>query len=202
MAGKENVDPDIDNFKPTKREKKGSIKPSKRFKLATNDEEVNVLTKGYTPDNTKKNTAWSLKVFNEWRCSREGNCPADLLTSGKTNHSLRATGGNCPADLLTSGKTNHSLRATGATPLFQKNVPERIVQKVTGHRSVEALRFYERISVSQNREVSKTLMTNMQSESVAVKCDSQQMFRSLGGINHCSIENITFNIGNQQAASE
>ena len=181
MAGKENVDPDIDNFKPTKREKKGSIKPSKRFKLATNDEEVNVLTKGYTPDNTKKNTAWSSKVFNEWRCSREGNCPADLLTSGKTNHSLRAT---------------------GATPLFQKNVPERIVQKVTGHRSVEALRFYERISVSQNREVSKTLMTNMQSESVAVKCDSQQMFRSLGGINHCSIGNITFNIGNQQAASE
>lgn len=29
------------------------------------------------------------------------------------------------------GKTNHNLRATGATTLFQKNVPERIVQKVT-----------------------------------------------------------------------
>ena len=28
--------------------------------------------------------------------------------------------------------------------------------------------------------------------SVAVKGDSQQMFRSLGGINHCSIGNITF----------
>ena len=75
-----------------------------------------------------------------------------------------------------------------------------IVQKVTGHRSLEALRSYERISVSQNQEVSKILMTNVQSESVAVKCDSQQMFRSLGGINHCSIGNITFNIGNQQAA--
>ena len=100
------------------------------------------------------------------------------------------------------GKTNHSLRATGATTLFQKNVPERIVQKVTGHRSLEALRSYERISVSQNQEVSKILMTTVQSQSVAVKGDSQQMFRSLGGINHCSIGNITFNIGNQQAASE
>ena len=84
MAGKENVDPDLDDFKPTKRERKGPIKPSKRFKPVTNDEEVNVLTKGYTPDNTKKkNRAWSLKVFNEWRCSREGDCLADLLTSGK-----------------------------------------------------------------------------------------------------------------------
>ena len=45
-------------------------------------------------------------------------------------------------------------------------------------------------------------MTNVQSQSVAVKGDSQQMFRSLGGINDCSIGNITFNIGNQQAASE
>ena len=80
MASKENVDPDLDEFKPTKRGRKGSIEP---FKPATNDEEVNVLTKGYIPDNTKKNTAWSLKVFNECRCLRAGNCPADLLTSGK-----------------------------------------------------------------------------------------------------------------------
>ena len=45
MAGKENVDPDLDDFKPTKRGRKGSIEPSKGFKPATNDEEVNVLTK-------------------------------------------------------------------------------------------------------------------------------------------------------------
>ena len=82
MAGEENVDPDLYDFKPTKRRRKVPIEPSKRFKPATNDEELNVLTKGYIPNNTKENTAWSLKVFNEWRCSREGNCPADLLTSG------------------------------------------------------------------------------------------------------------------------
>ena len=83
-----------------------------------------------------------------------------------------------------------------------KNVPERTVQKVTSHRSLEALRSYERISVSQNQEVSKIFMTNVPSQSVAVKGDSQQMFGSLGGINHCSIGNINFNIGNQQAVSE
>ena len=71
------------------------------------------------------------------------------------------------ANIVHVGKTNHSLRATGATTLFQKNVPERIVQKVTGHRSLEALHSYERISVSQNQEVSKILMTNVQSQSVA-----------------------------------
>ena len=43
-------------------------------------------------------------------------------------------------------KTNHLLRATGATCMFQANVPEKIIQKTTGHRSIEALRGYERIS--------------------------------------------------------
>jgi integrase len=57
------------------------------------------------------------------------------------------------------GKTNHSLRATGATTLFQKNVPERVIQKVTGHRSLDALRSYEKISTAQHEDVSK-IMTN------------------------------------------
>ena len=42
-----------------------------------------------------------------------------------------------------SGKTNHSLRATGASMMFQAGVPEKIVQERTGHRSLEALRMYE-----------------------------------------------------------
>lgn len=36
-------------------------------------------------------------------------------------------------------KTNHSLRATGATALSKAGVPEKIIQKTTGHRSLEAL---------------------------------------------------------------
>jgi hypothetical protein len=47
------------------------------------------------------------------------------------------------------GKTNHSLRATGAARLFESNVPEKLVQERTGHRSIEALRLYERTSLVQ-----------------------------------------------------
>ena len=41
-----------------------------------------------------------------------------------------------------SGKSNHSLRVTGASVLFQANVPEKIIQERTGHRSIKALRLY------------------------------------------------------------
>ncbi len=56
-------------------------------------------------------------------------------------------------------KTNHSLRATGATALFHGNVPEKIIQNVTGHRSVEALRKYERTSKGQHQATSNVLMS-------------------------------------------
>ena len=36
-------------------------------------------------------------------------------------------------------KSNHSLRATGATEMFPANVPEKLIQSRTGHRSLEAL---------------------------------------------------------------
>ena len=45
--------------------------------------------------------------------------------------------------------TNHSLRATCATQLFSAGVPEALVQKQTGHKSVESLRVYERVTESQ-----------------------------------------------------
>ncbi len=46
------------------------------------------------------------------------------------------------------GKTNHSLRATGATRLFEANVPEKLIQERTGHRTTTALRKYERTSMA------------------------------------------------------
>jgi len=57
-------------------------------------------------------------------------------------------------------KTNHSLRATGTSAMFRANVPEKIIQKTTGHRSIEALRSYERISEEQHRAVPRVMMTN------------------------------------------
>ena len=54
-------------------------------------------------------------------------------------------------------KSNHSLRATGATEMFAANVPEKLIQSRTGHRSLEALRLYERPSHEQHQAVSKVL---------------------------------------------
>ena len=56
-----------------------------------------------------------------------------------------------------TGKTNHSLRATGASALFEANVPEKIIQERTGHRSLKALRLYERMTDEQHLEVSSIL---------------------------------------------
>lgn len=41
----------------------------------------------------------------------------------------------CAAGGITGRKTNHSLRATAATRMFQKNVDEQLIMKVTGHQS-------------------------------------------------------------------
>ena len=57
--------------------------------------------------------------------------------------------------------TNHSLRATGATLLFDAGVPEMIVQKRTGHRSLDALRTYERVTPRQELEVAKILSNHL-----------------------------------------
>ena len=56
-----------------------------------------------------------------------------------------------------AGKTNHSLRATGASVMFQAGVPEKIVQERTDHRSIKALRMYERTTTSQHMAVSSVL---------------------------------------------
>ena len=76
----------------------------------------------------------------------------------------RNTLGNTVKDMCREAgierKNNHSLRATGATATFQANVPDKIIQKTTGHRSIEALRSYERISTQQHQAVSRVLMSN------------------------------------------
>ena len=58
---------------------------------------------------------------------------------------------------IKGNKTNHSLRATGATELYESGVPEKLIQKRTGHRSLEALRVYERTNVQQHKAVSSIL---------------------------------------------
>ena len=71
------------------------------------------------------------------------------------------------------GKTNHSLRVTGATRLFTSQVPEKIVQQRSGHRSLDALRKYERTSIEQDCTVSSILSASKPVDySDAIDCDT------------------------------
>ncbi len=49
--------------------------------------------------------------------------------------------------------TNHSLRATATTRMFSKGVPEKVIAEKTGHRSLKALRFYERMPPEMEKAV-------------------------------------------------
>ena len=54
-------------------------------------------------------------------------------------------------------KTNNSLRAYAATELFNTGIPEKVIQERSGHRSLEGLRKYERVSEQQRQDAYKTL---------------------------------------------
>lgn len=106
----------------------------------------------------------------------------------------------CDAE-IEQPKTNHSLRATGATSLFQNHVPERVIQKVTGHRSFDALRCYERISVEQHSDVSNVIMSCVRDEGTVAKEASEvhcaRDFSSIGTITDCSIGEIQITVQNK-----
>ena len=107
---------------------------------------------------------------------------------------------------LKEKKTNHSLRATGATALFSAGVPERIIQQNTGHRSLEALRQYERISVDQQQATSRILTTldknctfNEETSTISKNTEVHYVTRPRnlamsGMFDGCSIGSITVNI--------
>ena len=77
---------------------------------------------------------------------------------------------------IEGNKTNHSLRATGASELFHANVPEKMIQERTGHRSVVALRTYERTAHDQHQAVSSILSSaspGCSYQSSSVSCSQQ-----------------------------
>ena len=90
------------------------------------------------------------------------------------------------------GKTNHSMRATGATMLFQNEIPERVIQTVTGHKSLDALRSYERISTKQHKEVSNVMMGCVR-DSHSTSSSRTLDFSSIG-INNCSIGQVNIKL--------
>ena len=107
-------------------------------------------------------------------------------------------------------RTNHSLRATGATALLQSNMPEKIIQKTTGHSSIEALSTYVWTSEEQHVAVSKvmmsTKMTTYEGEtkdnaskismpSTTSNSSTRYMERVYGDFSNCTIGSRTINIG-------
>jgi len=54
--------------------------------------------------------------------------------------------------------TNHSLRATATTRMFCGKVPEKLIAETTGHRSVKALRGYERTQPAMHQAVGNIIM--------------------------------------------
>ena len=83
----------------------------------------------------------------------------------------------CSEAGLEGKKTNHSLRVAGATCLFEAGVPERVIQKRTGHRCLQSLREYERVSNKQEMAVSRVLSgevdhyePNLKDETSASEC--------------------------------
>ena len=88
-------------------------------------------------------------------------------------------------------KTNHSLRATGATSLYQKGVPEKLIQERTGHRSIEALRVYEHTNNSQHQAVSNLLSGQPPSHSTSLYNTSSVHSQSLiSASSHISASNL------------
>lgn len=65
-------------------------------------------------------------------------------------------------------KTNHSLRAAGVSQLFEAGMDEKVIQSRSGHRRLESLRMYERVTPAQEQAVSNVLSsrhrTDYQSE--------------------------------------
>ena len=66
--------------------------------------------------------------------------------------------------------TNHSLRATSATQMYEMGVPEKIIQERTGHRSLEALRVYERTKFNTHQqETASNILSDLQVKSVLMR---------------------------------
>ncbi len=111
----------------------------------------------------------------------------------------------CKIGNISGHKTNHSLRATGATELYAAEVPEKIIQEQTGHRSIEGLRLYERTSDKQHQAVSNILSSSStstyHSQIAKLDCSSQNLAMNTSSsivpnmsYNNCQV-NINFNQG-------
>ena len=86
-------------------------------------------------------------------------------------------------------KTNHFLRVTTATRLFQSGADEQLIMDRTGHRSVDGIRAYKRVSEEQEKEVSSIL--NKENKDGEVKLENSIKKRKISEEDHSMTVNLT-----------
>ena len=84
-------------------------------------------------------------------------CESDVWYSEQPRGKHFLVKNMCTEAKLQEGYTNHSLRAPGATEIFRHHTPEHVIQQFTGHRSITALRQYEKVAVEQQKAASNIL---------------------------------------------
>ena len=64
------MEKDPDFQLPKKKQRKLDSQAESRFASAVSDEKMAVISKGYVPPNTQKNTDWAVRCFGEWVSAR------------------------------------------------------------------------------------------------------------------------------------
>ena len=70
MAARGAADDASDDDFEQPHQKRGKKATKSRFREPATNKEIEVLSKGYVPANTRKNTTWARRVFTEWRAER------------------------------------------------------------------------------------------------------------------------------------
>ena len=94
--------------------------------------------------------------------------------------------------------TNHSMHATSVTQMYETGVPEKIIKERTGHRSLQALRVYERTNAQQHQAVSGVLTaqhtyvyneqhSTFSTVSLEPPCNRQNISVSFQNLHGCTI---------------
>ena len=81
---KENVPLELEE--PMKKKRRKSLSLRKRRFGQSVSENLSELTKPIVPKNTKKNTSWALRNFNDWRAERERHYPQEVCRSDLFEH--------------------------------------------------------------------------------------------------------------------
>ena len=85
--------------------------------------------------------------------------------------------------------TNHSLRSTAITRMYGGGIPEKVISEMSGHKSIKALRSYERTTAQQDREACNAIAEATTSKIKPENCSDDPVQRSapvFSALSHCT----------------